>query len=68
MFKIQYINLCITRFAKRFHLSTQVSCKYLKEFKALDFLDKHYEAEHVLPLDETVESLMSICRYNGGTL
>jgi len=68
MFKIQYINLCITGFAKKYHLQPQVSCRYLKQFKALDFLDKHYEAEHVQPLEDTIESLLTICRYNGGTL
>lgn len=68
MFKIQYINLCITGFAKRYRLQPQVSCRYLKEFKGLDFLDTHYEAEHVLPLEETIESLRIICRRNGGTL
>lgn len=68
MFKIQYINLCITGFAKKYRLQPQVSCRYLKEFQGLEFLDRHYEAEHVLPIEETLESLLMICRHNGGTL
>lgn len=68
MFKLQYINLCITGFGRRYKLQPQVSCRYLKEFKALEFLDKHYEAEHVLPIEDTIESLHAICRRNGGTL
>ena len=68
MFKIQYINLCITEFAKRHHMDNTVSCRYLLNFKGLDFLDKHYEAEHVLPLCDTLKSLDVICRRNGGTI
>ena len=68
MYKIQYINICINEFAKRFGLEPQVSCRYLLKYKALDFLDEHYEAEHVLPLQDTVDSLQMICRRNGGSL
>ena len=68
MYKIQYINLCISEFSRKYRVLPQVSCRYLKEYKALDFLDKHYEAEHILPMAETIKSLQIICRRNGGTL
>lgn len=68
VFQIQYINLCINRFAKRYGLLPQTAFKYLAMYSGIDFLTKHYEAEHVLSIDETIASLHDICHRNGGSL
>ena len=68
LWKIQYINLCINAFAKRHRLKPQVSFRYLSNYKAFEFLDKNYEAEHVQPIDDTIDALTSLCRKNGGSL
>lgn len=67
-FQIQYINLCINRFAKKFGLMPQTAFKYLAMYSGIDFLTKHYEAEHILPIEETIASLHDICHRNGGAL
>lgn len=67
-FQIQYINLCINKFAKRYGLMPQTAFKYLATYSGIDFLTKHYEAEHVLPINDTIESLHAICQRNGGSL
>ena len=66
--KIQYINLCIDEFARKFRLAPQAAYNYLKRFKGLEFLDEHYEYEHTQALWETQKSLRAICQHNGGTL
>lgn len=67
-YQIQYINLCINKFAKRFGLMPQTAFKYLEKYCAVDFLTKHYEAEHVLPIEDTIAALHEICQRNGGSL
>lgn len=68
MDKIRYINLCIVEFGKRFNLSSRLAFNYLKAFSGLTFLDKHYEAEHLLPLEDTINDLVVYCQRHGGTL
>ena len=68
IWKIQYLNLCITEFAKKRKMLPIVSYRYLASFGGLGFLDRNYEAEHVLPLQDTLNTLVQVCRRNGGTL
>ena len=66
--KIQYINLCIDEFARKFRLAPKVAYNYLKRFNGLAFLDEFYDVEHTLALDDTLGSLQKVCADNGGTL
>lgn len=66
--KIQYIGLCISEFARKYKLSTTLAYNYLKEFKGIQFLLDNYEVEHTLSLNDTINSLRKICAYNGGSL
>ncbi len=68
MDKIRYMNLCIVEFGKKFRMPATVAFNYLKQHKALEFIDKHYQAQHLLPLDDTLKDLRSYCRKNGGTV
>lgn len=68
MNKIRYINLCIVEFGRHYGMSAALAFNYLKEHKAVDFLDRHYEAEHLLPLADTVRDMRLYCQRHGGTL
>ncbi len=68
MDKIRFINMCIVEFGEKLGISAYWSYQYLKKYKGLDFLDKCYEAEHLLSLDDTLSDLQTICKRNGGTL
>lgn len=68
MNKIRYINLCIVEFGKRHGFTPQQSYNYLNDHAGLAFLDKHYEAEHLLPLDDTLEDIADYCRRHGGAV
>lgn len=65
---IEYLICVIGAFAHRFALSNAKSYQYLREFKGLNFLIKHYEAEHTLSIDDAVEDLAVICHRHGGAL
>lgn len=68
MDKIRYINMCITHFGKAFGMPSDMSFNYLKEHKALDFIDECYAAEHLLSLDDAIHDMLIISRRNGGTI
>ena len=65
---LEYLICVIGAFARRFALTNASSYRYLQEFKGLDFLVKHYEAEHTLSIDDAVDDLAVICHRHGGAL
>ncbi len=67
-YKIPYVNMCIRLFAKRFQLPLQNAAEYLYQFKGIRFLDEHYAAEHLLPIEDTLDDLVAVCKRNGGAL
>lgn len=68
MDEIRYMNLCIVEFARKFSMSGKVAFNYLRKYKGLDFLVKCYEAEHQMPLNDSLNDLAAVCKRNGGTL
>ena len=68
MNKIRYINLCIVEFGKKFGMTSLLSYQYLSKYKGLAFLDKCYEAEHQLSLNDAFNDLKIYCKRQGGTL
>ncbi len=68
MKKIRYINLCIVEFGKRNGMSAMLAFNYLNTYKGFAFLDRNYEAEHLLPLEDTLTDLADYCRRHGGTM
>lgn len=68
MDKIRYINMCIVEFGRKFGMPASMSFNYLKEHKALAFLDECYAAEHTLSLEDALEDIQTISRRYGGTI
>lgn len=66
--KIRYINLCIVEFGKRNGMPSAQAFNYLNTYKGVSFLDKNYEAEHLLSLDDTLADLAVYCKRHGGTM
>lgn len=49
-------------FGKRNGMPAAMAFNYLNAYKGFDFLDRNYEAEHLLPLDDTLSDLATYCR------
>lgn len=60
--------MCIVEFGKRFGMPASLAFNYLREYQALAFLEQHYEAEHLLPLADTISDMQTYCRKHGGTV
>lgn len=56
----------INEFAKTYHISVREANNYLIRFNGIDFLTEHYEAEHLLSLDDAIQDLTQVCLNNGG--
>lgn len=63
---IAYIVTIISEFAKTHRLSVREASNYLIRFKGIDFITKHYDAEHLLSFDDSVQDLTQVCLNNGG--
>lgn len=63
---IAYIVAAINEFARNHHLSVREASNYLIRFKGIDFLTEHYDAEHLLSFDDSVQDLTQVCLNNGG--
>ena len=63
---IAYIIAAISEFAKAHHISVREANNYLIRFKGIDFLTEHYDAEHLLSFDDSVQDLTQVCLNNGG--
>ena len=65
---IEYLVCVIGAFAQRFALTNAKAYNYLEKYKGLEFLTKHYDAEHTQSIDDAVEDITIICNRHGGTL
>lgn len=63
---IAYIVAAISEFAKSHHLSVRDASNYLIRFKGIEFITEHYDAEHLLSFDDSVQDLTQVCLNNGG--
>ena len=65
---IGYVVAAINEFARTHQITTREASNYLTRFKGIDFLTEHYEAEHLLSFDDSVQDLTRVCFNNGGGL
>jgi hypothetical protein len=66
--KIGWVVACVNEFARHNALSVKAAFLFLFNHGGIAFLEEHYEAEHLLSLDDTVEDLLRVCEATGGAL
>lgn len=65
---VEYIVICISEYAVAHSISLKDAFFYLSKYKALDFLEECYDAEHTLSFTQAVEDMDAVCARNGGVL
>ena len=65
---VGYVVAVVSEFAKAHRLNLREASNYLNRYHGIRFLSDHYEAEHLLSLEDSVEDLTRICLNNGGGL
>ena len=66
--RVNWTVACVNEFAKRNAMSAKAAFQYLYVFGGIQFLKDHYDAEHLLSLDDAVDDLNQVCHNNGGTI
>ncbi len=54
---IEYLVCIIGAFARQFSLTNAKAYQYLRQYKGLEFLTKHYGAEHTQSIEDAVEDI-----------
>ena len=65
--KAYWLSFVISRYAKFKNLTSDLVFHKLREFGVLDFLDKHYETEHLENIIYIIEDMDNILKRNGGS-
>ena len=66
--KLDFTVALIAEFASAYKLKQKQAFNYLSRFKGIQFLHKHYEVLHTQSFEDVIESLVMVCRNNGGQL
>ena len=64
--KVEYIVMCVFLYADRKGLPVKRALRYLLDGKGIAHLEAHYDIEHTLPVDDTLDALDAICQRNCG--
>ncbi len=65
---INFMVVCVNEFASKFGLSTTEAFEYLHKYKGIAFIKDHYEVQHCLSLEDTIDDLVVVCKNHGGLL
>ena len=66
--KIKFIIALVAEFSRTYQLKQKQAFNYLRRFKGLEFLEKHYNIMHTQSFEDVIESLIIVCQRNGGQL
>ena len=66
--KAYWLSFAISRYAKSKNLTSDSVFPKLRQFGVMDFLDKHYETEHLENIIYVIEDMDNILKRNGGSL
>ena len=66
--KAEYIVIFISEFARRYGLSAAQAYRYLNRYKAINFLDEHYNVAHTQSFEDMVQNMAGYCQRHGGAL
>ena len=65
---IGYVVALISEFAAFFGIQPRQAYAYLKRFKGLEHLERHYGVLHTQSFPDAVETMAEVCAHNGGQL
>ena len=66
--KAYWLSFAVSRYAKSKNLTPDFVFQKLRKFGVMDFLDKHYETEHLENIIYVIEDMDNILKRNGGAL
>lgn len=65
---IGYTIALVSEFANRFGVEPRQAYAYMKRYKGMEHLQRHYGILHTQSFPDAVEALAQVCALNGGGL
>ena len=65
---IGYTIALVSEFANHFGVEPRQAYAYMKRYKGMEHLQRHYGILHTQSFPDTVEALAQVCAHNGGGL
>lgn len=66
--KIEWTLIFVAEFGRKFGLTVKQAFNYLTRYKAIDFIDKHYDYVHTQSFQSMVSDIADYCLRKGGKL
>ena len=66
--KIEWTLIFVYEFGRRYGLTTKQAFNYLKRYKGIDFVDRHYDYVHTQSFESMINDISEYCRLKGGML
>lgn len=66
--KVEYIIIFVQEFARHHSLTMRQAYNYLRRFRGIDFIDRHYSVAHTQSFRDMVEDITDYCHRQGGLL
>jgi len=66
--RLKYTIALIAEFADRFGIGEKQAFNYLLRFKGLSHLSAFYDVIHTLSYNDAIDTMVQVCRHNGGGL
>jgi len=66
--KAYWLSFAVSSYAKSKNLTPDFVFPKLRKFGVMDFLDEHYETEHLENIIYVIEDMDNILKRNGGAL
>lgn len=66
--KLEWTLILAVEFGRHFGLTLKQAFNYLSRYKAIDFIDSHYDYCHTQSFHSMVSDMAEYCRRKGGAL
>ena len=66
--KLEWTVIFILEFGRKYGLTMKQSFSYLRGFKGIDFIDRHYGYVHTQSFASMVDDIAEYCHRQGGAL
>lgn len=66
--KVEWTVIFVLEFGRKYGLTMKQAYNYLKHFKGIDFIDRHYGYVHTQSFTSMVDDIAEYCHRHGGAL
>lgn len=66
--RLEWTLIFTSEFGRKYGLNVKQAFNYLSRYKAIEFIDRHYDYVHTQSFQSMINDLTEYCRRKGGVL